>query len=238
MSNVIKRQQATPLEPQRIDSVPLFETKLEVVDDYDYEQELRNQYATLRQEQETFHAYREETENELERLKDSTLEIARQEGYSAGFERGRQEGKAEFEELTTRLNNVSTELELLFEEKWRAAEKRLIHLAVEISARVTTDLVRKEEALFAAMINNQIQAELDAETLTIYVHPSRLASIQHLTSAWETDDTPKLKFRADAALSETDARIETPRHGSELDLTYSFERIKGKIEEVLSDDAY
>ncbi|MFO7176976.1 hypothetical protein QJS77_16225, partial [Enterococcus faecium] len=69
---------------------------------------------------------------------------------------------AEFEEVTTRLNSVSTELELLFEEKWRRAEEQLIELAVTVSAHVTTDLVRKDEELFATMIRDQMSHMIDA----------------------------------------------------------------------------
>lgn len=238
MSNVIKRQRAMPLEPQRIDSRPLHETVSEVLVDRNHEQELELRYAALRDEEEAIKSYRESVDYELEQLRNQTLEAAYQEGYASGFDRGRQEGKSEFDELTTRLNTVSAELEILFEQKWRDAESKLVDLAVEISARVTTELVRNEEALFADMIREQLLRQIDAEALTVFVHPTRLASIQRFESTWQSEQMPPLKYRADVSLSETSVRIETPHHGNELDVAYSYERIQSKIEEVLSDGAY
>ncbi|WP_233589597.1 MULTISPECIES: FliH/SctL family protein [unclassified Exiguobacterium] len=238
LSNVIKRQRAMPLEPQRIDSRPFLEPFSEVVVERSHEQELEMRYASLRQEEEAIKLHREAVEHELELLREQTLEAAYQEGYGSGFDLGRQEGKSEFDELTARLNTVGTELENLFEQKWRDAETKLVDLAVEISARVTTDLVRNEEALFADMIREQLLRQIDAEALTVFVHPTRLASIQRFESMWQSEQMPPLKYRADVSLTETSVRIETPHHGNELDVSYSFERIRSKIEEVLSDGAY
>lgn len=238
MSNVIKRQRAMSLEPQRIDSQPFFESTSEVMVERNHEQELEARYASLRQEEEAIRLHRETVERELELLREQTIEAAYQEGYGSGFEEGRQEGKSEFDELAARLNTVSTELETLFEQKWRDAEIKLVNLAVEISAHITTELVRSEEVLFADMIREQLLRQIDAEALTVFVHPTRLASIQRFESTWQSEQMPPLKYRADVSLTETSVRIETPHHGNELDVSYSFERIRSKIEEVLSDGAY
>lgn len=238
LSNVIKRQQATSFEPQRIDSRPLLEPVAHDFDSKHDEQELEQRFNRLRQEEEALQSYREQTEQELHIMSEQMLEAARGEGYSAGFEQGKYEGKAEFEELTTRLNAASNELETVFEEKWRAMETKLITMAIEISARITTDLVREDEELFADMIRKQLFRQIDAEALTIYVHPTRLASIQRFESQWKSDEMPPMKYRGDATLPETSVRIETPHHGNELDLDYSFDRIRSQIEEVLADGAY
>ncbi len=183
-------------------------------------------------------AKREAMEQELFSLREQVVAAARQEGYDAGFDYGKREGKAEYDELTTRLNTVSVELEQLFDSKWRDAERQLVTLAVEVSARVTTELIREDETLFAERIREQLHRQLDAESLTVYVHPTRLASIQRFEMEWNSPEGPVLKYRADAGLDETSVRIETPHHGDELDLSYSFERIRSKIEEVLADGAY
>ncbi|MCC5892274.1 FliH/SctL family protein [Exiguobacterium sp.] len=238
LSNVIKRGRATSLEPQRIDSKPLFEPAEPVAVQRNDEEELAARYAKLRSDEETFSAKCGAAEEALAQLKAETLAAAYEEGQATGFAQGRAEGKAEFEELTTRLNTVLVELEQLYEDKWRAAEQQLVALAVEVGARMTTDLVRKEEPLFADMIRQQLLRALDAESLTVYVHPTRLASIQRFEATWQSEPIPPLKYRADASLSETSVRIETPQHGTELDLTYSLERIRSNIEEVLADGAY
>ncbi|MGE9214679.1 MULTISPECIES: FliH/SctL family protein [Exiguobacterium] len=237
LSNVIKRYYATPLEPQRIDSKPFLEPVSVEHDDQENEQ-LEQKREQLRLDEEALQSRRASMEQELAVLREEVLTSARQEGFDAGFDHGRREGKAEYDELMTRLNTVAVELEQLFDTKWRDAERQLVALALEVSARVTTELVRKDEALFADRIREQLLRQLDAESLTVYVHPTRLASIQRFDSEWATPDGPPLKYRADAGLSETSVRIETPHHGDELDLTYSFERIQSKIEEVLADGAY
>lgn len=237
LSNVIKRHYATPLEPQRIDSKPFLEPVS--VEQYDQESEqLEQKRERLRLDEAALEARRTAMEQELVDLREEVLVSARQEGFDAGFEQGRREGKAEYDELTTRLNTVTFELEQLFDLKWRNAEQQLVALAVEVSARVTTELVRNDEALFADRIREQLLRQLDAEALTVYVHPTRLASIQRFESEWATPDGPPWKYRADAGLSETSVRIETPHHGDELDLSYSFDRVRSKIEEVLADGAY
>ncbi|STO08466.1 flagellar assembly protein H [Exiguobacterium aurantiacum] len=237
LSSVIKRGRATSLRPQRIDSKPLFET-VDVLPEVDHESEIADRYEKLKQEEAAANERLHASQEALERLKDDTLAAAYEEGRAAGFAQGQTEGKAEFEELTTRLNTVLVELERLYDDKWRSAEQHLVALAVEVGAKLTTDLVRKEETLFADMIRQQLLRELDAESLTVYVHPTRLASIQRFESTWRSEQTPLLKYRADASLSETSVRIETPQHGTELDLSYSLERIRSNIEEVLADGAY
>ncbi|MGA9468165.1 MAG: FliH/SctL family protein [Exiguobacterium marinum] len=238
LSNVIKRQRAMSNIPQRIESKRLETPVIEPTDHIDHHQVIESRYEKLKQDEEAFQQFQLTEVEQLERLKQQAFEEARSEGYQAGLLQGRQDGLAEFEDITTRLNSVSTELELLFEEKWRQAEEQLIELAVSVSAHVTTDLVRKDEELFATMIREQMSHLIDAEALTIFVHPTRLASIQQFESMWRTDETPPLKYRGDGSLDGTAIRIESPHRGNEVDLSYSFERIQAKIEEVLADGAY
>nr|WP_251125786.1 FliH/SctL family protein [Exiguobacterium sp. s22] len=211
---------------------------LETPEGIDHHAVIQSQYEKLKQEEEAFQQFQLTELEQLERFKQEAYETARAEGYQEGLLQGRQDGLNEFDDLLTRLNSVSTELELLFEEKWRRAEQQLIELAVSVSAYVTTELVRKDEELFATMIREQMTQLIDAEALTIFVHPTRLASIQQFESMWKTDETPPLKYRGDGSLDETAVRIESPHRGNEVDLSYSFERIQAKIEEVLADGAY
>ncbi len=238
LSNVIKRQRATSNVPQRIESMRLEAPVLETPEGIDHHAVIQSQYEKLKQEEEAFQQFQLTELEQLERFKQEAYETARAEGYQEGLLQGRQDGLNEFDDLLTRLNSVSTELELLFEEKWRRAEQQLIELAVSVSAYVTTELVRKDEELFATMIREQMTQLIDAEALTIFVHPTRLASIQQFESMWKTDETPPLKYRGDGSLDETAVRIESPHRGNEVDLSYSFERIQAKIEEVLADGAY
>ncbi|WP_214745455.1 FliH/SctL family protein [Exiguobacterium sp. s189] len=238
LSNVIKRQRATSHIPQRIESKRLETSIPDPTDGIDHHQVIESRYEKLRQDEEAFQQFQQTEIEQLERFKQEAYEQARLEGYEAGLLQGRQDGYAEFEDVTTRLNSVSTELEQLFQEKWKQAEIQLIDLAIAISAQVTTDLVRKDEALFAAMIQEQMAQLIDVEALTIFVHPTRLASIQRFESLWRDEETPPLKYRGDSSLDETSVRIESPHRGSEIDLSYSFERIQVKIEEVLADGAY
>ncbi|MCT4782897.1 MULTISPECIES: FliH/SctL family protein [Exiguobacterium] len=237
LSNVIKRGRATAFEPQRIDSKSLFEVA-EQSSEVDHESVIAARYQKLRQEEEAANERFLASQQALEQLKAETLEAAYNEGHAAGFNEGHREGKAAFDELTTRLNTVLVELEQLYDEKWRSAEHQLVELAVEVAAKLTTDLIRKDEQLFADLIRTQVIREPDAESLTIYVHPTRLASIQRFKSMWQTEMTPLMKYRADASLDEVSVRIETPEHGSERDVSYSLERIRSTIEEVLTDGAY
>lgn len=237
LSNVIKRHYATPLEPQRIDSKPFLEPVSTLHQDEERER-LDQTRAQLDEQAAELEARRTAMEQELTDLREEVLASARQEGYEAGFDQGRRDGKAEYDELTTRLNTVSVELEQLFDTKWRDAEQQIVALAVEVSARVTTELVRNDEALFADRVREQLLRQLDAESLTVYVHPTRLASIQRFEADWVIPDGPGIKYRADAGLDETSVRIETPHHGDELDLSYSFDRVRSKIKEVLADGAY
>ncbi|RHB51137.1 FliH/SctL family protein [Exiguobacterium sp. AM39-5BH] len=237
LSNVIKRYRATSLDPQRIDSKPFLEPISMLHQDEEIER-LERKREQLEAQEVALAAKREAMEQELFSLREQVVAAARQEGYDAGFDYGKREGKAEYDELTTRLNTVSVELEQLFDSKWRDAERQLVTLAVEVSARVTTELIREDETLFAERIREQLHRQLDAESLTVYVHPTRLASIQRFEMEWNSPEGPVLKYRADAGLDETSVRIETPHHGDELDLSYSFERIRSKIEEVLADGAY
>lgn len=238
LSNVIKRQRATSNIPQRIESKRLETPIIEPNNEIDHHDVIQSRYEKLKQDEEAFQQFQLTEVEQLERLKQQVFEEARSEGYQEGLLQGRQDGLAEFEDITTRLNSVSTELELLFEEKWRQAEKQLIELAISVSAHVTTELVRKDEELFATMIRDQMSHMIDAEALTIFVHPTRLASIQQFEAMWRTEETPPLKYRGDGSLGETAVRIESPHRGNEVDLTYSFERIQAKIEEVLADGAY
>ncbi len=238
LSNVIKRQRATSNTPQRIESKRLETPIIEPNDIIDHHDVIQSRYEKLKQDEEAFQQFQQTEVEQLERLKQQVFEEARSEGYQQGLLRGRQDGLAEFENITTRLNSVSTELELIFEEKWRQAEEQLIELAISVSAHVTTELVRKDEELFATMIREQMSHMIDAEALTIFVHPTRLASIQQFEAMWRTEETPPLKYRGDGSLGETAVRIESPHRGNEVDLTYSFERIQAKIEEVLADGAY
>lgn len=238
LSNVIKRQRATSNIPQRIESKRLETPIIEPNNEIDHHDVIQSRYEKLKQDEEAFQQFQLTEVEQLERLKQQVFEEARSEGYQEGLLQGRQDGLAEFEDITTRLNSVSTELELLFEEKWRQAEEQLIELAISVSAHVTTELVRKDEELFATMIRDQMSHMIDAEALTIFVHPTRLASIQQFEAMWRTEETPPLKYRGDGSLGETAVRIESPHRGNEVDLTYSFERIQAKIEEVLADGAY
>lgn len=238
LSNVIKRQRATSNTPQRIESKRLETPIIEPNDIIDHHDVIQSRYEKLKQDEEAFQQFQQTEVEQLERLKQQVFEEARSEGYQEGLLQGRQDGLAEFEDITTRLNSLSTELELLFEEKWRQAEEQLIELAISVSAHVTTELVRKDEELFATMIRDQMSHMIDAEALTIFVHPTRLASIQQFEAMWRTEETPPLKYRGDGSLGETAVRIESPHRGNEVDLTYSFERIQAKIEEVLADGAY
>lgn len=238
LSNVIKRQRATSNIPKRIESKRLETPIIEPNDIIDHHDVIQSRYEKLKQDEEAFQQFQLTEVEQLERLKQQVFEEARSEGYQEGLLQGRQDGLAEFEDITTRLNSLSTELELLFEEKWRQAEEQLIELAISVSAHVTTELVRKDEELFATMIRDQMSHMIDAEALTIFVHPTRLASIQQFEAMWRTEETPPLKYRGDGSLGETAVRIESPHRGNEVDLTYSFERIQAKIEEVLADGAY
>lgn len=238
LSNVIKRQRATSNIPLRIESKPLVEPEQESRHTIDHEQIIQERYAQLERDEEAFRRYQEAETNELTVIQQNTREAARLEGYQDGFAQGMMEGKAEYEGVTTRVNALSEELELLFDQKWRDAEEKLIELAVTVSAQVTTELVRANEELFADMIRTQMAHHIDVDALTVYVHPTRLASVQRFESMWITEDMPPLKYRGDASLAETAVRIESPNKGTEIDLSYSFERIQAKIEEALADGAY
>lgn len=238
LSNVIKRQRATSNEPLRIESKSLHKPAVEKLEAIDHDHLIQSRYLELERDEQAFRLLQETEAGRLDQLKKETLAKAEKQGYEAGLQQGRIEGKAEFEEVTTRLNSIAAELEQLFEEKWRATEQQLVELAVTVSAHVTTELVRKDEELFANVIHEQISQYFDAESLVINVHPTRLASIQRFESLWRSEETPSFKYRGDASLDETSVRIETPHKGSESDLAYSFERIQAKIEEVLADGAY
>ena len=238
LSRIIKRQRATADVPQRIESTPLTITFNEPEVIYDHEQALRERYLELERNEQAFQVMQEQAHEALEQVRIETMEAARQAGYTDGFEQGKKEGRAEYDELTTRLNMLSQELEQTFEEKWRSAEQQLVKLAVTVSAHVTTERILQDEALFADLIREQMAHQVDDEALTIYVHPTRLASIQRFESLWVHEESPPLKYRGDTSLAETGVRIESPKRGVEVDLSYSYERIQSKIEEVLANGAY
>jgi flagellar assembly protein FliH len=180
LSNVIKalslknRTGKKTIEIKHIFHEPSYETAKQP----DYEtvmEQVKQEAAKIRQEAEQYYeAMRKQVLKEKEEWrieKEQLVQLAREEGYHAGFAKGRQEALEHYDELIAKARHITELANVQFYEQINASTETILRLGMKVAERIIGEALGKDPNYFLTLVKRVLKEVREQTEVTIYVHP-------------------------------------------------------------------
>ncbi len=149
------------------------------------------------------------------RLMEATLkqeqDMLRQKAHREGYERGYEEGKAQFSTLAKQtldtINSIISERNRILEQ----SETPILELATTIAKKVTQSVVKDNPDVFHNIFREALDKVTDKGKVVVRINPSDLKMAQHYTAALQQElkDFKSLEIISDQDIEQGGCVIET-----------------------------
>ncbi|KGX93329.1 hypothetical protein N781_12220 [Pontibacillus halophilus JSM 076056 = DSM 19796] len=121
-------------------------------------------------------AEREKWEQERERV----VELAKDEGYQIGYERGREAAHQEYERLLDDARNIVAQSKVQHDEKVESAEETILQMSFNLASHLMKQTLDERPEAFTSIVRAAIHEVKEQESVSLYVHPNFYYSLlQH-----------------------------------------------------------
>jgi flagellar assembly protein FliH len=241
LSNVIKapslknRMGKKTIEIKRFFLEQPYETEKQPEDYETIMKQVKQEAAQIKQEAEQYYESvrrqvlkaKEEWRIEKEQL----VQSAREEGYHAGFEHGRQEALQHYEQLIAEARHITELANAQFYEQINASAETILRIGIKVAERILGETLGKEHDYFLSLVKRVLQEVREQTEVTIYVHPLSYETVakqkEELKSLFphEVD----LFIHPDDQLQEYGCIIETPFGRIDASVDTQLMQIKEKL---------
>jgi len=147
---------------------------------------------------------------------ESALKTVREEGFHAGFQKGKKTAEDEFHEKEesdkTEFNRIIESLQNQFQEAINKMEVPILRLAIKVARKIIGNQI-KQSSDQNKFLKNQIQRFLDVISeqgkITIFVNPLQLSWINHQHQTENSTITGNIIFKSNTNLKPGECLLET-----------------------------
>ncbi|MFC4023152.1 flagellar assembly protein FliH [Oceanobacillus longus] len=165
--------------------------------------------------------------------KEQLIRDAKQEGYAAGFDKGKIDGHSEYRDKLQQANLIIDATTNDYHATIEKSDEAILQLAVSIAAKILNHQISATSSSFMEIVKRAIKEIKDQSVVTINLHPTNFDFVmQHkeeLRRSLEKDT--KLSIYIDERLAENACLIEHPF--GQIDASVDTQLIK--IQEALQD---
>ncbi|MFS0672434.1 flagellar assembly protein FliH [Ornithinibacillus sp. 179-J 7C1 HS] len=178
--------------------------------------EVKNELEAIKKERESMIA---DTENQIllakenwEQEKIQLIEQAKQKGYQAGFEQGKNESLEQFSHLITQANGIINDAKKDYLVTVEKSEETILKLAVHVAEKIMRQQLADNPEFFVPIVKEAISSIKDQRELSIYLHPDNYESVLSQKSELERilDSRANLSIYLNEALEKDSCLIEHP----------------------------
>ncbi|WP_067729379.1 flagellar assembly protein FliH [Oceanobacillus damuensis] len=165
--------------------------------------------------------------------KQEWIEKAKQEGYTAGFQQGQNDGRAEYDEKLKQANLIIESTTADYHATIEKSDEAILQLAVQVAGKILNQEISEVPSTFMGVVHGAVNEIKDQSVVTINLHPTNYDLVmQHKEELRRSlgNDT-KLTIYIDDNLAENACLIEHPF--GQIDASIDTQLIK--IREALED---
>jgi flagellar assembly protein FliH len=247
LSNVIKalslqnRMGKKTIEIKHVFHEPPYETAKPPEDHEAVMEQAKREAVQIRQEAEQYYeAMRQQVLKEKEEWrieKEQLVQLARKEGYHAGFEKGCQEALQNYDELIAKARHITELANVQFYEQINASAETILRIGMKVAERIIGEVLEKDPNYFLSLVKRVLKEVREQTEVTIYVHPFSYEIVarqkEELKSLFphEVD----LFIHPDDELQEHGCLVETPFGRIDASVDTQLAQIKEKLFERIKE---
>lgn len=175
----------------------------------------------------------EQPEVQPPHLTEADLRAARQDGYEVGLAEGRAAAASEHaravERLAAEQRQALSDLRIAFDEELVGLNKQAADLALSVAEWVTRAKLSRSRTLVRGLVDAALTEIEEHQDVTVALSPKDLRAVEKSTQAHGFEVT----FKADRELPAGSFVIETERETVDGRLDRLFQRLRGRLREVL-----
>lgn len=173
-----------------------------------------------------------------EKEKAALAEQARQEGFEAGLEEGRKQGRGEYRESIAFAREIIEMARNDYKQHLESSEKTLLELGVKIAGRILGEKLEADETSFLSIVKRAIKEARNSREIQLHVNPVHydflLSQKAELTALFpkETD----FYIYPDEELPEEACCIESETGRIDASIDSQLEELRIKLMEILESE--
>lgn len=109
--------------------------------------------------------------------KEEITKRAEDEGYSAGFERGKQESFDKYGELLKQANSIISTAQQDYQQSIDQAKEDILSLSVHIAEKIIRKELTDEPNSFISLVSEAINEVKEQSSVSIYLHPDNYTAV-------------------------------------------------------------
>ncbi|WP_249869786.1 flagellar assembly protein FliH [Oceanobacillus saliphilus] len=170
--------------------------------------------------------------------KEQWIEQAKKDGFTAGFQQGKREGQAEYEEKLLQANQIIESTTKDYHATIEKSDEAILQLAVSVASKILNSNISDDASSFMGVVRGAIKEIKDQSVITIKLHPANYELVmQHkeeLHRSLESDT--KLSVYIDQNLSENACLIEHPFGQIDASIDTQLSKIREALHDYLMEN--
>src|SRR5699024_751294 len=198
---------------------------------YDELKQVQNQKASLIKEtKEEVKGIREQWETEKQQI----IEDAKEDGYKAGIETGKQESVEKYNEMLIEANSIIQKANHDYQKKIEQAEEDILSLSVYIAKKVLQQELNEHPDSFLSLISGAIQEVKEQPNISVYLHPKTYPMVFRQKNELQQviDKQMNLSIYVDHELQPDSCITEHPSGQIDASVDIQLEEIKAHLQEL------
>ncbi|UOQ43055.1 flagellar assembly protein FliH [Halobacillus salinarum] len=147
-----------------------------------------------------------------EKERQSYVEQARQEGYSAGYADGKASGFEEYTGKIEQANELIAQAKLDYQSILQSSEEEMLEIAMKSSEKILNQTLKDQPEAFLEIVKKAVQEVQEQPEVIVHVHPDHYPLLQtqkeELTALIDSRSTLSLFMKADLPIHS--CTIESP----------------------------
>ncbi|MBM7692266.1 flagellar assembly protein FliH [Peribacillus deserti] len=158
-------------------------------------------------------------------------ERASQEGFSQGYEAGREQGYSEMAASIASARNVIESARIDYKERIESSEKTILDLSIRVAEKIIGKKLADSEEYFLSLVKRAIKEAREYKEVQLHIHPSHygfiLSEKEKLTALFPKNT--ELYIYPDEELEETSCIIESSNGRIDASVDSQLYEIKEKL---------
>ncbi|WP_284139949.1 MULTISPECIES: flagellar assembly protein FliH [unclassified Virgibacillus] len=164
------------------------------------------------------------------------MEAAKEEGYQAGFELGKQESLTQYQQLIEQANTITDAARKDYHAAVERSDQTILDLAIYISERILNQEIKAEPSAYIGLLQDAIKEIKDKSIISIYVPPNSYEFVLQQKSELSriVEDDTKLSIYANDELPEDGCIIEHPFGQIDASIDTQLSQIRQALSEIMA----
>lgn len=223
--------------------VPTTEAKTEQQSFENERLQVKKAVQNLEEQKQQTHEWMEASRQQIEKEKKAWeeeklrwIEQAKEEGYSIGFNQGKQDGLIQYQELIAQAKNIidmtrNDRLEMITQN-----ERFILNVSLEVATKIIYQSLIEKEA-YIEVAKNVIQEAKEQPSIQLYAHPDDYLTCQKYKDELFAIVDPKieLSFYPDDSLEIGSCVIETPIGKIDASVDTQLENLRNELHALLEE---